>query len=152
MTPDLIDQDGLKLAAENGPKYLGSLPVVDGIVRGFAQRVAEAYRAWTDGAGDPTAAIEADCARMGDLFLGRDLQGYTPQPWNSDERLGTQLRVVLGSGAKDPGTALFEQLAQCVLSAIINGGEGESDDTLLPQLNGQIGQTVSALLGSPQAV
>jgi hypothetical protein len=152
MTIDSIDQDGLKLAAESGSRYLGSLRVVDRIVRAFAAGVASEYSGWTSGGDDPTAIVEEQCQRMGDLFLGRDLQGFEPQPWNSEKRLGTQLRVALSCAPKDPGFALFEQLALCVLASCINHGNGEAEETARETLEGQIRQTVAALLGAPETV
>lgn len=152
MTIDTIDQDGLKLAAESGNRYLGSLHVVDRIVRAFASGVASEYAGWTSGGDDPTGIVEEQCRKMGDLFLGRDLQGFEPQPWNSDRRLGAQLRVSLACAPKDPGFALFEHLALCVLSSCINQGNGEAEDTARATLEGQIRQTVAALLGSPETV
>lgn len=152
MTADIIDQDGLKLASESGDRYLGSLPVVDHLVRTFAAGVARDYAAWIDGGDDPTTKIEAECRAMGDLFLGRELAGFIPQPWNSEARLGTQLRVALKCGEKDPGYALFEHLAQCVLSAAINHGDGAAEDAVRSGIESQVSQVVSALLGAPTAL
>lgn len=150
MTIDTIDQDGLKLAAETGEKYLGNHRLVDGLVRAFAQSVAGDYAEAQRTGTDLTAKVQADCQRMADIFLGRNTHGFAPQPWNSERRLGTQLRVALKCGDQDPGVALFEHLAQCVLAGCINHGEGEAEDTVRDVLERQIGQVVIALLGAPE--
>jgi hypothetical protein len=98
--------------------------VVATLVRGFARNVLDVRAAWHAGAAgarDPLSVIEAEARLLGGIFLGRD-DRYDARPWNTPNRLGMYLRVLLPEETNhygDPGAALFMWLAAQVAQAAL---------------------------------
>ena len=136
MTEKTLPATGLYLddLVSTGKPSLGDLHTVSWIVRHFAKFVFDrraAFLAGEPGAEDPLPAIEAEARLLGDIILGRD-DRFDAQPWNTPNRLGNVLKVLLPEEDEhygDPGAALFMWVAYQLseMSHVIEQGGSESE-------------------------
>lgn len=135
-----------------GKPSLGVLLVVSHLVREFVKYVLDTRAAWHRGendARDPLGRIEAEARLLGDIFLGRD-DRFDAQPWNTPNRLGNVLKVMLPEETKhygDPGAALFMWLALQALSAAEFIEQGGSEHQARQRLDPIVDDVTQRLLG-----
>lgn len=141
------------VAAINAPlPYLGSLAVVDGLVRKFAGdvvgiRMLQNAEELTDA--EAQAAVIGLAQAAGAIALGKT-PGYTPMKWNSDRRLGILLRTHYPDADRfdSPGTSAFVWLANQVLTAVIEGERGRSGSELRAEMTAVFDSFERILLGA----
>ncbi|EUC21476.1 hypothetical protein [Paraburkholderia hospita] len=136
-----------------GKPSLGDLAVVSRLVREFVKFVLDTRAAWhagEKGARDPLAMIEAEARQLGDIFLGRDVR-FDAQPWNTDNRLGMVMRVLLPDETKhygDPGAAPFMWLAAQAAEAAAFIEQGSDEVEARERLDRIVTDVTERLLGT----
>jgi hypothetical protein len=93
--------------------------------------------------------IAAEARLLGDIFLGRDAR-FDAQPWNTDNRLGMVLRVLLPEETKDygdPGSGLFMWLALQALNTAAFIEQGGDEAEARERLDGIADDVTARLLG-----
>ena len=150
-----IDTGGLYLddLAVDGRPNLGSLQMVDKLVRDFAAFVFDVRAGFHEGRPgleDPLRVIENEARRNGAIVLGKD-PAYCAQPWHHPNRLGMTLTVLFPKETKhygDPGTALFMWFAaQVALASEAVESGSMSEDRAKEQLAPVVDDVVSRILG-----
>lgn len=128
-------------------RYLGDPTVVNALVREFVAGVLNLRARWNETGEDPTAQIEAEARRCGDIVLGRD-PSFTKQPYNARHRLGVVIGQAIDVKAgDDPGYALFEFLAREALGCSISMESGEDPEKVGQALDKLIGRAINLVLG-----
>ena len=141
------------VASINAPlPYLGSLAVVNGLVRKFAGdvvgiRMRQNTEELTNE--EAQAAVIGLAQAAGAIVLGKN-PGYTPMKWNSDRRLGILLRTHYPDADRfdSPGTSAFVWLANQVLTAAIDGERGRCDSELRAEMTAVFCSFERILLGA----
>jgi hypothetical protein len=144
--------DGLAVVLDPSRPYLGSLTVVDCIVRKFAGDVIGIRKRQnadelTDE--EAQAAVIGLAQDAGAIVLGKN-PSYTPMKWNSVRRLGILLCTHYPDGDKfdSPGTSAFVWLANQVLTAAIDGERGRPDADLHEELAEVLDSFERVMLGA----
>jgi hypothetical protein len=132
--------------------YLGSLAVVNGLVRKFAGdvvgiRMRQNAEELTNE--EAQAAVIGLAQDAGAIALGKN-PGYTPMKWNSDRRLGILLRTHYPDADRfdSSGTSAFVWLANQVLTAAIDGERGRLDSELRAEITAVFDSFERILLGA----
>lgn len=128
---------------EQGDNYLGSIEVVDGIVRDFVSTVAEA---------DDPDEITAKADDLALIFSGGK-PGYSVVPhWNTRQQLG--LYIVKHYGKADPESSVIEILKVLFLDAAMRVLEAvkatmeQGDEAGTFQVDALIEELVAILTGT----
>ena len=149
---NLIDQGFDFQPPPQGLPYLGDHATVAYLVNKFASDILTVYDDFTHGKGGAANAqpkIEAMAKEMGDIFMGRKPEQYTPTEWQRPSRLGVRLRHAVDSitGSEDPGEAYFKWLALQVVRCGISLDRGMAREQAGPMLRHMLDRTISRLLG-----
>lgn len=154
MNPPIPDSDGLLrqgLGSDDRP-YLGTLNVVDGLVRGFLTSINDARREQIEGGqADPVAVMQAEAQRLQGIFYGRD-PAYRAGPWHRPGMLGRQLVVQseMGGDEDDAVERLLIHTGRQFAEALGAFERDEIDDeTFKFRLEVAIEPAVYALAGIP---
>lgn len=151
MGDDGLYLDGLK--SVEGRPSLARFSDVSKLVSDFVSGVFMLRAAWHAGrveAMNPVANIEERATKAGNIILGKD-EGWDAQPWNTDNRLGMQLRVLVADEWRrygDPGKALFMWLSAQTLAVAEEVEEGKmSEDDAKAAMGRTIRDVTGRILG-----
>lgn len=111
---------------------LGNADVVRGLVSEFAAAVVDVRKQYNQDklSGEQAQAGVRELAReYGAIVMGRDAQ-YDALPWNSPERLGRRIKLVVPAvaGIDDPGELLFTTVGSSLSSLAAAHEQGRLPD------------------------
>lgn len=135
------------------PPSLGDPAVVRGLVQDFATEVIAAradYNADKLSGEQAKQRIQDAVSRYGAIVMGRG-EGFSPLPWNSPDRLGQRIRLVVdvAEGA-DPGEALFLEMARSITDIAVEHENGRFSDAVAKEhLTTGLDSVAEVLLGYP---
>lgn len=151
MSNEIFDQ-GFDFQAPPKGAYLGNHNTVAQLVNQFAHDVLGVHHDFITGKGGAASAqpkIEAMAKRMGDIFMGRKADEFTPADWNKPSRLGVKLRHAVDSitGNEDPGEAYFKWLALQIVRCGVSMERGMAAEQAGPMLRAILDDAIGRLLG-----
>jgi hypothetical protein len=134
-----------------GKPSLGDLHTVSWLVRNFAKFCIGKYSDFRAGKGprDPMPEISAEAKLLGDIFQGRD-DRFDAQPWNSPNRLGNVMRVLMPEETiafGDPGTGFFMWVAAQTMSMTQSMNEGHPEADIKARMDEMMDDVTARLLG-----
>lgn len=132
---------------------LGDPSVVRGLVQDFATEIVNArtdYNADKISGAQAQQQIKEVAAKYGAIVMGRG-EGFSPLPWNSPERLGRRIRLVVDvPGDADPGETLFLELARSIVDIAVEHENGRlSDPAAREHLTTGLDSVAEVLMGYP---
>ncbi len=144
--------DGLTAALDAPLPYLGSLGVVDALVRKFGADVVGVRKRQNSGEitdDEAQSAVIGLAQDAGAIVLGKN-PDYSAMKWNSERRLGILLRTHYPNADQfdSPGTGAFVWLANQVLAAAVDGEQGRPDAELRRELSAVFASFTRIMLGT----
>lgn len=142
-------QEDLGFSLSDKPS-LGAPAVVEALVSRFSGEVVGIRKRYNEGrlTGEEAQDAVRDLAtEYGAVVMGRDAR-YAALPWNSPERLGRRIRLVVPAtdDVDDPGELLFLSVGLSLLELAAAHEEGRLDDAQAQQASADMLQDVVRLV------